>query len=808
MIAGRIIGTLLAPALVAGAFLQARGAINLRVESNGGIAFDGGRLSVVAYRPGYAGFFEQKIDLKDLESPSGRFEIVDGATTLFKGQGTWTMQDDGTVKGTVSLVCVTPVTSSGIALVADFSAPPAFKLGEGTARKYKIPVVTGADKNARRRVSSKALYLRFGTPIRYNARDARKWNKQWDVRFGTWQDQRDFAVGEKLEWRVTLSSQEGLVLRQASPCVIEEGDRWVAFDHQNDIEPGSALDFSELGLQDAPAGRHGWLKAKGGRFEFEGLPGVEQRFYGINFSSDANFLDRDLVDSVVDRLVRCGYNSIRVHYHDGIWETSAESREKLDYLIATCIKRGLYVTTVLYVARPVKWRDIGIDRAGDMKKSLYKTYVGLYEPAFSNWCAFAKAFLSHVNPHTGRAYADEPGMPLISLINEGGLEMGWAAKREDETILAAWRAFGGVGDLPDPKGKGGKAYQAFDEWINAKIWSKCSTYVRALGAKALLTNDDNGQRHGEGEGLTPQYDYVDNHVYEDRPVFLDEQWRPPLQCNNRNPIRVGRPLIFNAGWSKGSSKPYVITEWNFAGPSRYRGIGGILTGTRAAEQDWDGLWHFSYSHTSQNLRSDPGGAPGYFDCVTDPLAIASDKAGVCLFLRRDADATSSSLPVLRADREAGSMTIVSPRTCGGFVEAGTINAGPLTFSVHANSAANEIVPTTLWVSSLDGKPIQTSSRMLLTHLTDVQASGRMYTDDTRTILLKVGSGRLAEVGAAEVALRFKGSLRCHVWALASTGARRFAVPCRVANGALRFTASARGADGKGVMYYEIFRREP
>ena len=41
------------------------------------------------------------------------------------------------------------------------------------------------------------------------------------------------------------------------------------------------------------------------------------------------------------------------------------------------------------------------------------------------WKAFAKNLMTHVNPYTGRAYKDEPALPLISLINEGGLFMGW-----------------------------------------------------------------------------------------------------------------------------------------------------------------------------------------------------------------------------------------------------------------------------------------------------------------------------------------------------------------------------------------------
>ena len=36
-------------------------------------------------------------------------------------------------------------------------------------------------------------------------------------------------------------------------------------------------------------------------------------------------------------------------------------------------------------------------------------------PAFENWASFARDFLLHENPYTGRRYVDEPGMPLLCL---------------------------------------------------------------------------------------------------------------------------------------------------------------------------------------------------------------------------------------------------------------------------------------------------------------------------------------------------------------------------------------------------------
>lgn len=774
--------------------------LSLRTTTGGVLYFPGGSLQLTAYFPGWSSA-PIKADWAAADEAAANFASTNVGRPVairglddnpaIKGSVAWTAHPDGTIAGDISLECISPITLQCLTLAAQIPAEPASGLGDGTAQTYDIPIAGG-----------RSLRLAFDKPHIYHAQDSRPWGGTWTVRFGDIRRVRDFTKGDVVSWHVVISDPSGAPLEFSvgKPVTIDEGKEWVRLDYKKDITAGSALDFSGMGLQDAPAGKHGWLKAVGGHFEFDGLPGVEQRFYGVNLCFGANYLSHDDADMIVTRLVRCGYNTVRIHHHDGMWVASSENREKLDYLVAKCIEKGIYLTTDLYVSRPVKWRDIGIDRDGEMNKGLYKTYVGVHEPAFQDWCEHVRAFLDHVNPYTGRAYKDEPGMPLISLVNEGKLGMKWgeAKKSQDPNVQAAWRDFcGGNPEKPIPASSGDRGFNDFDAWVNRRIYEKGSAFVRSLGAKALLTNDNNGRWHGEGEGLTPLYDYVDSHFYVDHPAFLDRQWKLPSRCDNNNPVRTDKPDIFRRGWSKGASKPYTITEWNFSGPGSYRGMGGILTGAMAAEQEWDGLWRFAYSHSNANLKDDQGSGPGYFDCVTDPIIAASDRASVCLYLRGDAAADA-----LRLDKENGSMTLVTPRTCGGFAESGSIEAGPLSFSVCTNTTVRRAVPTTLWVSTLDGKAIPESSRMLLTHLTDVQRRGTRFADESRTILLKWGRGCLAEVGAAEVSLRLDEPQRYQVWLLASDGERRFAVPSRVENGALCFTVTVAGPNG-AQMFYEI-----
>ncbi|MBR1835676.1 MAG: hypothetical protein IJ783_00145 [Kiritimatiellae bacterium] len=821
--------------------------LSVSVTQKGGLSFPGGDIDVVAYSPGWAGI-PVKVDWQSAEGGEHVFEIRgNDGPVLFRGRGSWAEAAGGALEGVIEIECLAETPMQCLAVAASVPEEPPFGLGDGSSASYDLPAQDG-----------RRLRVEFPKPVAYHSQDSRQWGGRWSVRFGGALGARTFQPGDRLAWNMKVSSPDGIAMTSSKPVTIARGDDWVPLEYRKDPIPGSALDFSGMGFQDAPAGKYGWLRAVGGRFEFEGLPGVEQRFYGVNLCFSANYPDHEMADRIVDRFAMCGYNSIRVHHHDGMWAKDDDgARDKLDYLLARCFERGIYVTTDLYVSRIVAWREIGVDRDGNMEKQLYKTYIGLHGGAFSNWCDNARAFLEHVNPYTGRAMKDEPGIPLISLVNEGKLHMAWAraGKAKDPVVRAAWKRFCEERGVPpekfdpEPAGPGSNDYadphHQFDEWVNRRVWERGSAFVRSLGCRALLTNDNNGRWHGEGEGLTPLYDYVDSHFYVDHPAFLEQQWKLPSRCSNANPIRAELPAILHRGYAKGSAKPYAITEWNFSGPGSYRAMGGILTGALAAEQEWDGLWRFAYSHNRDNFADGIGG-PGFFDCVTDPLIAASDRASVCLFLgARNAQAPDSGRPALVLDKDNGTMVLDTPQVCGGFAEQGTIDAGPLSFTIRTRGgtaapseaktagkdreeeavggdvfasgggaarrhdpAARRHCPATLWVTALDGKPVPASSRMLLVHLTDVQGEGARYADNTRRVLLKWGKTPLVEAGAAAVALHLDaGAPAPAVAALDTAGARVATVPSEwdPATGTLRFEVSTRGPDGAGRICYEIYR---
>ncbi len=589
------------------------------------------------------------------------------------------------------------------------------------------------------------------------------------------------SPGEVYDFGVTLSSTSGLELFTPAPVKISAGANWVPMRPSTNVKPGSALDFSALAGIDAPAGKYGRVVARGDRLEFAGKPGVEQRFYGVNLCFGANFgQTKEEADVFARRLARLGYNTVRIHHHDGILAGGAadgtkinpKSMAELDALVAALIENGIYVTTDLYVSRRVPFRQGGIDKDGFFEMQEFKEVVRTNDVARENLVRFTKEWLSHVNPHTGRRWADEPGIVGISLVNENCPDNSRRMSAEELE----------------------RAKESED-----RFFAHMKKVIREeLGSDVLLTDLNGWSQNPVWESCRRKFDYVDMHFYVDHPKFLERPWQLPSSCGNSNPLRGKLPHgVGGAEKCRLDGKPYTVTEWNFSAPGRFRGVGGIVTGAWAARNNWDGLWRFAWSHSIDGVKTPEKRAMGYFDLSGDPLLLASDRATICLFLRRDVAAGSEDSFVI--DGKMGTLVIDTPRTCGFFSEGGRMRAGCL-------AADCGDVSSTVWASSLDGKPLAESSRILLTHLTDVQNTDTTYEDDSLRVLLNWGRlPHLMRSGKAKVALALSPG-DFEVFSLDGDGSRRRKVASAFKKGKLVFTADIASDPQAATYIYEITRK--
>jgi len=520
-----------------------------------------------------------------------------------------------------------------------------------------------------------SLRWTFPEPTSVLLQDNRQWGPSFSVRiFRSASPEKPFAKGVPVEIAFSLAATGGVSVEHDTPVTIVAGDEWIPLHLVLDIQPQSALDFSALGFQDAPAGKHGWLKADAdGTFCFERQPGKPVRFYGVNFCFSAHYITHEQSDRLADRLVRLGYNAVRLHHYEGELtepdrertRLNSEKLDQLDYLVAALIRRGIYVTTDLFVSRPVDVTQFVPDSEDGRRDAMnrFKVLAALNPAAYENWKSFARNLLEHVNPYTQRAYKDEPGLAWLALINEGNLGNfvslakdipdyraawnRWLAERYQnrDALAAAWGSALKAGEDPaqgtvtlegsvHSQDLRGRDLVLFLAQVELDFLVRATAFLRQeLGVRALVTNMNGWTNHATSQRVRSAMDYVDDHFYVDHPHFLEQSWRLPSRCPNTSPVaggaRGGRHLAF----TRLLDKPFTVSEYNYSGPGRYRGVGGILTGALGAIQGWDGIWRFTYSHGRDNLFQP--GRLGYFDMATDPLSQAAERASLCLFLRGD-----------------------------------------------------------------------------------------------------------------------------------------------------------------------------
>lgn len=532
----------------------------------------------------------------------------------------------------------------------------------------------------------------FPEPITVLLQDNRQWGPSFSVRIFRAAASQPFAQGVPVEIGFSLSASGGLSVEHDTPVTIVAGQDWIPLALELDILPGSALDFSTLGLQDAPAGKHGWLQAdEEGNFFFERQPGKPVQFYGVNFCFSAHYITHEQSDRLADRLVRLGYNTVRLHHYEGELTEATPDRtdlnpqklDQLDYLVAACFRRGIYVTTDLFVSRPVNVAPFLPDSVSAHSEAMnrFKVLAALNPAAFENWKAFSRNLLEHVNPYTQRAYKDEPGLAWLALINEGNLTNFLSLARDIPDYRAAWNGFlaerygdraalaaawGSALNSGEDPGQGTVTLDGsvhgpqlrdrdlvlFLTQVERDFLLRATAFLRdELGVRALVTNMNGWTNHAVTQQVRAAMSFVDDHFYVDHPRFLEQSWRLPSRCPNTSPIAGGasggRHLAFTRLWNK----PFTVSEYNYSGPGRYRGVGGILTGALGAIQGWDAIWRFAYSHSRDNLFQP--GRLDYFNMASDPLSQAAERASICLFLRGDMQAAPHSVAVAMTEADWG-----------------------------------------------------------------------------------------------------------------------------------------------------------
>ena len=206
-------------------------------------------------------------------------------------------------------------------------------------------------------------------------------------------------------------------------------------DHRKALGAGSPVDVSFL--LDAPAGKHGFVRAQGAHLVTG--DGKRIRFWGMNVTdwSKGSIMVPSKEDSPLwaATLARFGVNCVRFQFLDlptprGLIDGKRDDTRALDpevfdredFFIAELEKRGIYINFNLLVGRPFK--------AGDGVQDYQKIREGakgisLYDPRIIELQKeYAKQLLAHYNPYTKFEYRNDPAVAMVEINNENALWVG------------------------------------------------------------------------------------------------------------------------------------------------------------------------------------------------------------------------------------------------------------------------------------------------------------------------------------------------------------------------------------------------
>ena len=670
----------------------------------------------------------------------------------------------------------------------------------------------------------------FSAPVFMRVRDERRgrgyanlklWAEIPDVRKLALEESRSIAMlidcGHPLKTHVTKS-----------PYRISAENGWTPAPFEPDVLPGSALDFSGFRETGKPAGRYGRVVVRDGHLEFEKSPGVPRRFFGVNLCFSANYpRSMDEARTLARRLARNGYNAVRIHHHDAPMvsksndglKVNAEMRRRFDSLVAACVEEGLYLTTDLYVSRWIALPTVGINRPGLLPNGDFKSLVYVDENVFSNYIRFVRDFMTRVNPYTGRSLAQEPALAFVSLVNEGNHGNNMGVYRNYPEWRAAWKAWlekerargAAMADVPfeipaniHDGTEHAKAFARFLAEREKTFVEKMRKILKdEMKCPVLLTNMNFGYGVQPDEFKAVRqnvYDYVDEHYYVNHPlgIFKGKPFPSAMACdggNGGNPLRGGSRGAVRLGDRQVAGKPYMVTEYNWCYPGRFRGACGLAVGARAVTRRWSGLWRFAWASDDRGISGPEEKTLSVFDIASDPLAQAADRATSALFVRGDLCDGHH-----RFFAGQGALAVDSKRTSGGAAERGTIDAGALVADIGNGFSS-------VWATTLDGLQFDKTRRIFLAHLTDLQNEGAEFDDDGLTVQLSGGrSNLMMRNGKAKISLSVANG-DWMVWALDAAGRRCRRLPVKQRDGRLAFSADVAGDPDRATWCYELVRRD-
>lgn len=678
-------------------------------------------------------------------------------------------------------------------------------------------------------------------------------------------------------------------LRPALAPRIRQPDAWFPLELKDDpFSPDAATDLSAL--LPKPAGALGRVRAQGDRLVLgDGRP---VKFWGVNASIPAT---PELMALKARMLAKHGVNLVRVHpVQDVVGRLEAAPGggrrlnparlDRLDRWIAALKEQGIYTQfspVYPHVISPEDGYPADLyaelaDAQGGGKQT--GGFVNLMRPLQDAEWVWLRELMTHVNPHTGLSYAQDPALAVVEVHNEDSVfwhaPLNWFESgqadgrpiprhqaavqrmwrdwlrgryRSDAELLAAWGPAGRGSRPGDSLGNERMALYGAWEMQAAGPSRNAAERVRMGDFIAFLaeTQRDYFARRGQelrgigyeglrvstawwagGAAATPAntwtddaLDIIDRHRYWGG--MAGGGWRM-----GEGPIADGSQLgapgegLLAAGLDQVEDKPFMLSEWTASPPNEWKAEAAPLVAFYGLGlQGWDASLHFHSGaprmeggwpkdadlfvtetpaylgqfpalaralhegHLREGAaaaarrlpladlfrgvdpisQTTPGGGwgPGPGDLATPREVLAIGRVGFkaaeglprserldwSTYWNQATGLIQSSTGELSWDSRARVVTVATARTQGliGFAGGRTVDLPDFRLAVDAATPF-----ASLLLTSLDGRPLATSRRMLVTALARDRQTGARYSADGKTLEYLGGPPLLLEPVQARI----------------------------------------------------------
>ena len=432
---------------------------------------------------------------------------------------------------------------------------------------------------------------------------------------------------------------------------------YFAFEPEPDRFAKSAL-LDLRHLNEPEAGSKGFLKVKGNSFVFE-KDTTPVKFWGVVAGENTVTRDQASVKYLAKRLAKLGINIIRVH--SALFDKNAKDPaqidraylDKLHFFAAAMKKEGIYIKLSFYY--PL-WFNIkpeyGLPGYENLKNKLPFSLLFFYPRMQELYRSWAKSLLTTVNPYTKLAFADDPAVALVEIVNEDNyffwtfnpyetipaecmavLEQkyfAWLAKKYGsfEKVKAAWSPGENIkGDVFFEKraglypvwfltagAKGSRNdRRAFDqaEFLTLELrnffretrdWLKKDLGVKCPVSATNWTTADNNTL-----GLLDKYaamacDVMDRHVYFDPKHKTDRNYTLSAGDSYTDTTVLTDPCNQLLQEREYDGRPNIVSEICWDMPNRFRAEGPVLMAACGSLQGTDAFFQFAVNSTEWESR--------------------------------------------------------------------------------------------------------------------------------------------------------------------------------------------------------------